>query len=328
MNELIDRYVLAVARKLPAATREDVTQELRATIGDMLEGRDPHDEDAVRAVLVELGNPDDLAAGYRSGPRHLIGPEVYDTFVQTVRTILVIALPVVAGIQIAFSDWGQGRSVAAIVVSAVVEALLVGVHIVFWTALTFVIIERSGAAGEVSAARGDWSPDDLPAPPRQRQITLGDLIGSVVVLALIPAGLLWQRFRSPYEDADGPVPLFDPDLWDLWVPVLFVLVLATLALEGWKYAVGRWTVPLVVVNLLVNVAYVVYFAVLFSSEDVWNPAYAAEVAERTDFQLLDSPILPITMASIVAICLWDTAESIVKLRQAPTERVLLEGVPA
>ena len=329
MNELIDRYVHEVARRLPAASREDVARELRATIGDMAEDRGSRDDDDVRAVLLELGDPGALAAGYRSGPQYLIGPEVYAPFVETVRAILSVALPVVLVLQILFADWSDDRSVASVVLGAIVGALQVGVHVVVWTALAFVIVERTGTASEVSGAKEDWTPDDLPPRPRQRQITLGDLIGSVVVLALVPAGLLWQRYRSPYEDADGSaIPLFYPDLWDVWFPALIGLVLVTLALEGWKYAVGRWTVPLVAANLVVNAAFVGYFALLFSTEDVWNPAYVAELAERTDFQLVDSPILPMAMASIVIICLWDTADSIVKLRQAPTERLLLEEVPA
>ena len=328
MNELIDRYVHAVARKLPAASREDVAQELRGTVDDMLDARGSRNEEDVRAVLDELGDPSQLAAAYRSGPRHLIGPEVYDTFLETLRAVLAVALPVMIGIQIVFADWGDDRSVASVVVSAVLGGLQVGVHIVFWTALTFVIIERTGAASEVSSAKGEWTPDDLPDLPRQRQITLGELIGAVVVLACIPAGLLWQRYRSTYEVAGDPVPLFDPDLWDVWIPVLFTIVVVNLAVEGWKYAVGHWTAALVAANLAVNVAFVTFFALLFSREDVWNPAYAAELAERTDFQLADSPILPVAMASIVVICIWDTIDSIVKLRRAPSERALLERVPA
>ena len=328
MNELIDRYVHAVARKLPAASREDVAQELRGTVDDMLDARGSRNEEDVRAVLDELGDPSQLAAAYRSGPRHLIGPEVYDTFLETLRAVLAVALPVMIGIQIVFADWGDDRSVASVVVSAVLGGLQVGVHIVFWTALTFVIIERTGAASEVSSAKGEWTPDDLPDLPRQRQITLGELIGAVVVLACIPAGLLWQRYRSTYEVAGDPVPLFDPDLWDVWIPVLFAIVVVNLAVEGWKYAVGHWTAALVAANLAVNVAFVTFFALLFSREDVWNPAYAAELAERTDFQLADSPILPVAMASIVVICIWDTIDSIVKLRRAPSERALLERVPA
>ena len=327
MNELIDRYVHAVARKLPAATRDDVARELRGTIDDMLEARGSRDEADVRAVLLELGDPAELAAGYRSAPRHLIGPEVYEPFVETLRAILSVALPVVLVLQILFADWSDDRSVASVVVGAVLGAVQVGVHIVVWTALVFIVIERSGSASEVAGGKESWTPDDLPARPPHRQITLGDLIGSLVVLALIPAGLLWQRVRSPFQDSEGDIPLFDPDLWDAWFPALFAIVLVTLALEGWKYAVGRWTLPLVLANLVANVVFVGYFALLFSTRDIWNPAYVAELAERSDFELVSSPILPIAMASIVVVCLWDTADSIVKLRQAPTGQALREGVP-
>ena len=324
MNELIDRYVHAVARKLPSAGRDDVARELRATIDDMLEARGARDDDDVRAVLAELGDPKDLAAGYRNGLGYVIGPEVYGPFVETLRVILSVSLPVAITLQLVFADWGDS-STASLVVPAVLGGLQVGVHVVFWTALVFVIIERSGAGAELSKSDEPWTPDDLPAP---RQITLNDLLGAVAVLALIPAGLLWQRFRSPYDNGDGPIPLIDPGLWKAWIPVLFAIVAINLAVEWWKYAVGHWTVPLVVANLAVNVTFVAYFALLFSNEDVWNPAYVAELADRTDFVLGDSATLPVVMASIALISIWDIAESIVKLRRAPREHVLLEGVPA
>lgn len=39
MNDLVDRYIWAVVKRLPAEQRDDVADELRATIADMLEGR-------------------------------------------------------------------------------------------------------------------------------------------------------------------------------------------------------------------------------------------------------------------------------------------------
>ena len=317
MNELIERYVLAVARRLPPSSRDDVARELRATIDDMLDARGSRDEDEVRAVLVELGDPKALAAGYRGGPQHLIGPEVYDTFLQTTRAILTAVLPIVVVLQIVFADWDEDRSVAAIVVTAVLGALQIGVHIVFWTGLTFVIVERTGAGKDVAASAEEWTPDQLPALPPDRSITLGDFIASVVVVALVPIALVWQHRQSAFSDAEGrPIPLLDPDLWRSWFPVLLGIVAVNLAIEVWKLRAGRWTMPLLLSNLALNVAFAGYFVALFAAERVWNPEYSSALAAETDLVLEGSVVEPITIAVVVLISAWDVADSVVKyLRQ-------------
>lgn len=41
--------------------------------------------------------------------------------------------------------------------------------------------------------------------------------------------LTWQHYRSAFEDAGGdPVPMLDPDLWSLWLPVFVGVVLVCL----------------------------------------------------------------------------------------------------
>ena len=80
-NELIDRYVYAVTRRLPARLRNDIDKELHSLIEDMLEARCgglmPEDRD-VRVILTELGTPSELAMRYMpEGRDHLIGPAYY-----------------------------------------------------------------------------------------------------------------------------------------------------------------------------------------------------------------------------------------------------------
>ena len=83
-NELIDRYVYAVTRRLPARLRNDIDKELHSLIEDMLEARCdglmPEDRD-VRVILTELGTPSELAMRYMpEGRDHLIGPAYYSPY--------------------------------------------------------------------------------------------------------------------------------------------------------------------------------------------------------------------------------------------------------
>lgn len=66
-NDLTERYIYAVTRRLPRKQREDVSMELRGLIDDMLDERCgdvvPTEKD-IRVVLTELGTPQELYARY------------------------------------------------------------------------------------------------------------------------------------------------------------------------------------------------------------------------------------------------------------------------
>ena len=66
-NDLIERYLYAITRRLPAAQRADVADELRTLISDMIDERcggiAPAPKD-VRVVLTELGTPSEMVRKY------------------------------------------------------------------------------------------------------------------------------------------------------------------------------------------------------------------------------------------------------------------------
>jgi hypothetical protein len=91
-NDLIERYVYAISRQLPAKSREDTAKELRTLIADMLAERgaeqEPSEED-VRAVLTELGRPDELAQKYLPAQRNcLIGQPHFRVYQLVLKIVL------------------------------------------------------------------------------------------------------------------------------------------------------------------------------------------------------------------------------------------------
>src|SRR5699024_11974966 len=89
MMDLIKIYINEVTRRLPEKYRSDIGLELRSTIEDMLP--DDYNDDDIKHVLGELGNPATMASGYRDRPMHLIGPRYYDVYVTLLKMILPIA---------------------------------------------------------------------------------------------------------------------------------------------------------------------------------------------------------------------------------------------
>ena len=205
---LTDRYVAATVRGLDEAQRPEVERELLATIEDMVDARleagAPTRTDAEQAVLVELGDPVRLAAGYSGRPLHLIGPGVYPEWLRLVRVLLVVVVPIsVVGNLVArlFVEDLATTDIGSLVGSSIALALTVALHVVFWTTLVFVVLERTG-----HASLDTWTPDQLPDTGGTGRVGFGETAASVVFLVLVALALVWQQTSSPIDERRGGRP--------------------------------------------------------------------------------------------------------------------------
>ncbi|MDF2674744.1 MAG: hypothetical protein K0R09_3012, partial [Clostridiales bacterium] len=144
----IDRYVLAVAERLPEDIREDIKNELYTNIEDML----PENplEDDIRIVLEKLGDPVKLANEYRGTKRYLIGPDMYDSYISVLKLvtgIVAIVFVIVSLLKAAVNPpaseglIGMSIDILANTIGAVIEGAIQGF---MWVTLVFVILERTG----------------------------------------------------------------------------------------------------------------------------------------------------------------------------------------
>jgi hypothetical protein len=322
MNDLIDRYVWAVAKDLPSSQRDDVAKELRATIADMVDARDPQSDDTVREVLLELGDPAELALSYSGGRRYLIGPGFYPMYSKLLRLLLLIVVPIVLVISLVAELWRPADGYASGIAQSANAAFQTGVMIAFWVTLVFFIIERAGARPSELFGRGAWDPDALPAVAEKRQITLTDTIASLVILALLVAWIPWQRTSGFYVSGE-PVPFLDQDLWSIWIPAFFVIVAVGMGVEILKYVVGRWTLPLVVANIALDALFASYVAVVLATQEVVDPAWLVTFREQSGSAFPADVVRTIILAAVVIICLWDAIDGVRKYR---AQRVLRVGV--
>ena len=95
MSDLKERYIYAVVKNLPRASRQDIKMELATLIDDMLEARcgenEPTEKD-LRVVLTELGTPAELYEKYNpDAGKSLIGADYY---VQYKRWAIIIVCAV------------------------------------------------------------------------------------------------------------------------------------------------------------------------------------------------------------------------------------------
>jgi len=94
-EDMIDRYLEAVAAQLPVEERDDIIAELRDLIQSRVEAREadkerPLTDDEREAILKEIGHPLVVAARYRKGPDSLIGPELFPYWLYGAKAGLLI----------------------------------------------------------------------------------------------------------------------------------------------------------------------------------------------------------------------------------------------
>lgn len=155
----------------------------------------------------------------------------------------------------------------------------------------FAIVDWTGAEVHAPTAAGTWDPDQLPKVPRARQISLGEVIGGVLLSLFLLAVVPLQYY--------GMVPFA-------------VLLLGNVALEIGKYAVGAWTLSITAATLLVNAAWVAYAIAQVSRDDVINPAFVNAVGEPGWDP--DTTVLAVVVV-VVVVLLWDSVDKIVKHRR-------------
>ena len=313
MTTLTDRYVWAVTRLLSEEQRAEIDLELRSSIGDMIEARaetradgDGGDDEA--AVLLELGDPSRLAAGYIERPRYLIGPEAFPDYLRVLKLIAVVAIPALAFLAALSAsleeDAGPGGIAAAVVSAAVTAA----VHVGFWVTLVYAVL------GQLKRD-APWTLDSLPDAPPPRHLTLADTVLDLGVVILAIGALFWDRGGRLTDDDGQGVPLLDPSLWDGWMYGIIGLLIAGGVIAVLAHQAGRWTARSAAANVGVNAVLLAAVGWLAADDRFLNDRFLEVMADRAD--LGETPhVNPWLVVLLVgAVLVWDSVDSVVRARR-------------
>ena len=299
--EMIDRYVYAVTKRLPAEQRADIEKELRGLIEDMLPEATAtglKEEAAVEAVLKKLGHPALLAARYRGVEQHLIGPGLFYLY-ELVLKIVLIATG--GGLLIAMIvnllNIGSANPLQTILET--LGSLLTGLIGAFgWVTLIFAAIERYSPEQIDVAKTEAFDPKDLPQIPLKKdRIHPSDPIATMVftLIAMVIAfyvprfvGIYWTGMA-----AGEMVPLFNEPVYRMYLPFILITLAIGLIREIAKLVAGRWTIPLSILHLLIGIPSLILTIIMFRNPDLLNFEFftkAFAVTSSTDPMLLGLPM--------------------------------------
>ncbi|HEY9294550.1 MAG TPA: hypothetical protein VIP98_24985 [Microlunatus sp.] len=312
-SDLTERYVWAVTHRLPAAQRDDVGAELRATIADMSEDRMATTapsgaavaapEMVIGDVLLELGDPALLASRYRGGTRQLIGPGLYDDFRRTITTLLAIIIPVTLIVIITINIAIEQKPITAGIGEGALFTGQAAVQVAFWTIVAYALIERARSRAADAGQGPGWKLTQLPKLPSGRPIRLSGVTVSIIFSALALAWLIAQNFLSGFTTRNGdPIPVLDPALWSGWLPMLMVLLIAGIAIDVASLRIGRWTLAVMLINVVFDVVAVGFLLIMITTQQVLDPRYVVAFGKASpDLDPADAGHFVLLVVLLVAV---------------------------
>lgn len=305
-----DRYVSAVVRGVPERQRDDLENELRASLADAIDARVEAGADAKSAeydAIVELGDPIVLTARYTGRPLHLIGPALYADWKRLLTVVELIVVPIVVA-AIAIIGALRGDEIGQIVGGAIWTAFSVAVQLAFWVTVTFAIIERipSAASGRMVT----WNPDMLPETSA-KLTSRTEFIVETVLAVLVPVAFLLAPFVSPFTDAGGSViPLFDPFIWTSGVVVVLVVAALLQIGAGALKLRGRWTMPLAIGMTVVDIVGAGTLIALGATDHLLNRAFFEAAGWPVDAVGVVNVIVMFVGALAIATSTWENIRSV------------------
>lgn len=285
--EMIEKYIYAVTHRLPQSQRADIAKELRGLIEDMLGERTnggPAVQEDVEGVLLELGNPKDLAEKYRGSSRYLIGPELFHPYV-TILKIVFFALLAAMSVVFIIQSMVEPRSVIEHIFGYVTSVISASMQAFVWVTIGFAIAQYKGVAPNagIPEKSGKWSPSDLPpVPDEKKRIKRGEAIAGIVfsILFLVFLHSSHQIFGvMMFEDGKlaDVIPFLNHERIEQFINIIYVITVIGIVKEGLKLIIGKWTKKLALYNLILNAITLILVAFLFKDQAIWNPDFMQEL---------------------------------------------------
>lgn len=282
-QELIDRYLYAVTRRMPKAKQEDVAQELRGLIDDMLlercGDRTPEEKD-IRIVLTELGSPQDLFNKYdEDSGKCLIGQPYYGTY-QSVLKIVFVAVAIgmsIASIILCLVEPMGAWKAMGTWLGNVYNGLLSAFAIV--TVLFAFFYKKNVPLGQ------PFNFDDLPPVPKKKEtISKGECYAGIVLSVVFLAVFLTapQIFCAILTETKQVIPIFDPAVVRQTWYLIVLFAVCGITREIVKLLEGRYNKTVLVTVVVCDLASAGLSIWWLRGFDLMNPEFVNSITVLFD----------------------------------------------
>ncbi len=293
-NELVDKYLYDVVRRLPKKQQEDIKQELRTLIEDMIEEREDILEESydekISFVLNKLGDPAELAKSYRGGQDSLISGEYYDSYCYILKIVLICTLAgliisyiVSAIVRVVDSEMAIAGAFGDMINIAMIPMVLVQVF--GFITLAYAIMERKQI--KVNEIAAQWTLEKLPEIPTKKELVsktesmVGIVFGALLIIWFVFAPQLMGAWIQR-GDSITSTPIFNLSIWGKVLPLFIICIMCGMVDNFVKFIIGRYTYTLMTVTIISDVLSFVLSFVIFKYFPIWNPNFIPEIQNALD----------------------------------------------
>ena len=288
-NDLIKRYIYAVACHLPAKMQPEVEKEIESMITELLDARcgenEPGDED-VRAVLTELGPPEELVVKYSGDENKVLISGIYLLWF---KKILKIVLPIAAaGVAFAtlfssFVNWQAPQEMYEFIPElfgdVIGGALSGAVQAFMWITIIFIILERK----KVKFKSEEFLSKLRPVPDKRARIKIHEPV--INILWHVAAAVLFLGFPyliGGYTKSVGWIPAFDEAyIRSVWYLVVLWAAFG-IAREVVKLFERRYSKRVAITTVIAHVFTGISAVLFFANNRIMNPVFVEKVGSMIE----------------------------------------------
>lgn len=283
MKDMIERYIYAVVRRLPEKMQDEVRNELRSNIYDMLPDH-PTDSE-IEACLIELGNPRDMAIKYQPVERYLISPRYFGDYIYTLKIVMIIFILV--GFSLGLIETIVAHSSSSIwtligqVISLIFESIFEGIFSAFTiVTLIFVIIEQVQRV-----EKKEWKVKDLPELPKEGKVKIsraGTVVSIIFAVSFSTVFILilarYHRYIGIYVEDEMVAPFFNPDTIKVFVPIFIAMLGVQIFTYLLKLIDGQWTKRVTILYTIQEVVNIVLLIVFLTRPNLIHVDFFTELS--------------------------------------------------
>ena len=282
-NELINRYIYEVIRRVPKEQRQEIELELQELIGDMQESM------TLEQVFEKLGDPAIFAKKYREDSNYVISPEYYDNYIWVLKLVIVCVCVVTFAITVVQCIVAP-QDIPSLLAKGITD-ILVGLISTFGSVtLVFAFMERQKIKVEIKKSQR-WNSDMLlPIPDKKTRISRSDCIASIVFIVLFSCLLIFtpELFGASAmkEGSRVNIPVFNLEKWNVILPFFIIGLMASFVNELIRLVTGRYNKTVMWSTIITNGIQFISAVIILKVLPLWNHGFAEGIAELdSDFKM-------------------------------------------
>lgn len=321
MNKIIDKYIYDVTRRLPQDSRDDVGNELRANILEMVQN--DNDEEEIKKVLYSLGSPRSLSNSYRTTKKHLISPDLMGDYLHVLKLVLIIMG--IVGLVFGLIDALQTHEstnligifieVLAMVIGSIINRLLSGFAIV---TIIFILIDNYSDKKDV------WKVEDLPEPPKKTNLaisragSISGLVFTTIFGAIWLYVLYYSNIYFGWFNTEGiwnvEQSLFNLDYTRSFVFLFAITLIFDILVYIFKIKYTKWKESLAVLYAFSKVISVVVTILFLLGSNLINPDFITKVSVELSVNVSDvTRFINIFKYSIIGLAIFGNVVDLISM---------------